>query len=75
MTNEKFIPQSSKLKQSANETEKQLIIHYLLKHLFNYSQAAKDLQVDRKTLYNKILSFGIDLNKLKLEAAAKLISK
>lgn len=43
-----------------SENEKKLILKAIEIHKGNYSMAAKDLGVSRKTLYNKIKKYGID---------------
>ena len=47
------------LKRAAGETEKELILQTLAKVNYNKSKAAQLLQIDRKTLYNKIKQYGI----------------
>ena len=47
------------LKSQTEKTEKELIIATLQKAKFNKSRAAKILNIDRKTLYNKIKLYGI----------------
>lgn len=49
------------LKQVAEEAEKRAILRVLGKTGFNKSKTAKILKVDRKTLYNKITAYGIEL--------------
>jgi transcriptional regulator with PAS, ATPase and Fis domain len=39
--------------------EKQLILEALEKHGNNYTKACIDLNISRKTLYNKIIKYGI----------------
>jgi two-component system, NtrC family, response regulator HydG len=48
-----------KLIQAANE--KELIISTLRKVNYNKSKAARMLNIDRKTLYNKIKQYGIEI--------------
>lgn len=48
------------LKTVAERAEKNAIILALKKHQFNKTKVAKALKVDRKTLYNKISSYGIE---------------
>lgn len=49
------------LKNAASVAEKELIIKAIEDAGYNKSKAAKNLQIDRKTLYNKIKQFGIDI--------------
>ncbi len=49
------------LKNASSETEKQLIIKTIQEVGFNKSKAARILNIDRKTLYNKIKLYNIDL--------------
>ncbi|MEX0883240.1 MAG: sigma-54 dependent transcriptional regulator [Cyclobacteriaceae bacterium] len=48
------------LKSSFEEQEKTLIIKTLEEMKFNKSKAAKILNMDRKTLYNKLEKYGLD---------------
>ncbi|MCK9452328.1 MAG: sigma-54 dependent transcriptional regulator [Bacteroidales bacterium] len=52
---------NSKLKNASSEIEKQLIIETIHKAGYNKSQAARLLNIDRKTLYNKIKLYDIKL--------------
>lgn len=52
---------NSILKNASSETEKQLIVKTIQEVGFNKSKAAKVLNIDRKTLYNKIKLYNIDL--------------
>lgn len=52
---------SSKLKNASSEIEKQLIIETIKKAGYNKSHAARMLNIDRKTLYNKIKIYEIKL--------------
>jgi len=49
------------LKSVAESAERKAILEVLKKTGFNKSKAAEILKVDRKTLYNKINSYGIDI--------------
>ncbi|MBK6345065.1 MAG: sigma-54-dependent Fis family transcriptional regulator [Bacteroidales bacterium] len=49
------------LKETAHRSERELILSTLEKVRFNKSKAAKILNIDRKTLYNKMKQFGIPL--------------
>lgn len=51
----------SKLKDASSEFEKQLIIRTIEEAGFNKSKAARLLKIDRKTLYNKIKQYGIEI--------------
>lgn len=53
-------PQSSDLKAQNEINEKTLIIETLQKVKYNKSQAAKLLNIDRKTLYSKMDKYDID---------------
>ena len=52
---------NSILKNASSETEKQLIVKTIQEVGYNKSKAAKVLNIDRKTLYNKIKLYNIDL--------------
>ena len=43
-----------------SENEKQIIIRAIEKNKGNYSNAAKDLGISRKTLYNKLKKYGLE---------------
>jgi two-component system response regulator HydG len=49
------------LKQIAEAAERKAILSVLGKTGFNKSKTAKILKVDRKTLYNKIAAYNIEL--------------
>ncbi|HYW94191.1 MAG TPA: sigma-54 dependent transcriptional regulator, partial [Bacteroidales bacterium] len=51
----------NRLKDASNEFEKQLIINTLKDTNFNKSKAARLLKIDRKTLYNKIKQYNIEI--------------
>lgn len=50
------------LKDASREAEKMFIMKTLREENFNKTRAAKALNIDRKTLYNKIRQLGIDLS-------------
>lgn len=51
---------SSNLKEASSQFEKQIILNALKEVNFNKSRAAKLLNIDRKTLYNKMKELEID---------------
>jgi two-component system, NtrC family, response regulator HydG len=53
------VPDNDDLKSQTEKTEKEIILMTLQKARFNKSKAAKLLNIDRKTLYNKIRLYGI----------------
>jgi two-component system response regulator HydG len=59
--NEKENESNSILKNASSEIEKQLIVRTIQEAGYNKSKAAKILKIDRKTLYNKIKLYDIDL--------------
>jgi two-component system, NtrC family, response regulator HydG len=50
------------LKSQTGKTEKEIILATLQKAKFNKSNAAKLLNIDRRTLYNKLKQYGISLD-------------
>ena len=50
------------LREATLEAEKEAIIKALARARYNKSKAAKILDIDRKTLYNKIREYNIDLS-------------
>lgn len=50
------------LKSQTGKTEKEIIMATLQKAKFNKSNAAKLLNIDRRTLYNKLKQYGISLD-------------
>jgi two-component system response regulator HydG len=54
-------PDTLNLKDAAIQAEKEIILNALQKSNYNKSRAAKILNIDRKTLYNKIKQFQIQL--------------
>jgi two-component system response regulator HydG len=53
----KIVPKEQSLKSAGIDAEYELILEALKKVNFNKSKAAKVLQIDRKTLYNKIRQY------------------
>lgn len=61
MNSDKVEIGESKLKDASSEFEKQLILRTIEEAGFNKSKAARLLKIDRKTLYNKIKQYGIEI--------------
>ncbi|MBR9859173.1 sigma-54-dependent Fis family transcriptional regulator [bacterium] len=59
--NEEDELEDADLRTVVERAEKKAIIRALQKHHFNKTLVAKALNVDRKTLYNKINAYGIEL--------------
>jgi len=59
-TENETVISSDNLKSLKDKLEKQKIIATLEKTRYNKSKAAELLQIDRKTLYNKLKQFGIE---------------
>lgn len=57
----KSINESTDLKQLESALERQKIMEALEKARFNKTKAAKLLNIDRKTLYNKIRAYGLEV--------------
>jgi two-component system, NtrC family, response regulator HydG len=56
------IENENDLKSQTGKTEKEIILATLQKAKFNKSNAAKLLNIDRRTLYNKLKQYGITLD-------------
>ncbi len=54
-------PASDDLRSVSHEAEKQAILSALERNSFNKSKTADALSIDRKTLYNKLKMFGIEI--------------
>ncbi len=57
--NEFDVANKHSIKAANAVNEKALIVQALVQHNYNKSKAAKQLQIDRTTLYNKMRKFGI----------------
>ena len=55
-------PHEISLKDLTGKTEKEIILATLQKAKFNKSKAAQLLNIDRRTLYNKLKLYGIPLD-------------
>ncbi len=60
-TEQRVLAADDDLRAVAQHAEKQAILTALERNGFNKSRTAEMLNIDRKTLYNKLKSFGIDL--------------
>ncbi len=60
-TEQRVLAGDDDLRAVAQHAEKQAILTALERNGFNKSRTAEMLNIDRKTLYNKLKSFGIDL--------------
>lgn len=58
---ETSVPASDDLRSVSHEAEKQAILTALERNSFNKSKTAEVLNIDRKTLYNKLKMFGIEI--------------
>ena len=59
--NDTIIHSEGTLREVAEKAEKKAIINALRKHFYNKTKVAKALDIDRKTLYNKINSYSIKI--------------
>ncbi|MBZ9650435.1 sigma-54-dependent transcriptional regulator [Psychroflexus montanilacus] len=57
----KQVINSNDLKEVKEHHEREIILKCLEKNKFNKSKTAKELNIDRTTLYNKIKSLGLDV--------------
>ena len=58
---DKNVPAGDDLRAISHQAEKQAILAALERNSFNKSKTADMLQIDRKTLYNKLKTFGIEI--------------
>lgn len=58
---EATVPVGDDLRSVSHEAEKQAILTALERNSFNKSRTAEVLNIDRKTLYNKLKMFGIEI--------------
>ena len=61
LKNKDFTHNTEEFKNLNNKNEEELIIEALEKAKFNKTKAAQILGIDRKTLYNKIKLFNIEI--------------
>lgn len=59
--NSSRVPSIQKISFSTKDNEKDLIINALKEVDYNKTEAAKLLNITRKTLYNKLKAYGINL--------------
>jgi two-component system response regulator HydG len=60
VSNTSFNPKKHDLKNAATEAEHETILKVLKEVNFNKTKAAKILNIDRKTLYNKMKAINLD---------------
>lgn len=61
LSNIRTVTKNQTLKNAASGAEKELIIKAIESAGYNKSKAARNLNIDRKTLYNKIKQYNIDI--------------